>query len=532
MAYLDGLNAVWEDVKSSFLSSMASSAVELWFGNMKLISFGADTLTFSIDAAFKYDLVKEKFLSKIEDEFEARLGFRVKVEITCAEVAQATQKEEKKIDYSAGGTGFHYEGEDDPEEIVMPDPILPSGDGFEAELFRSKSEEYANETPEEREARINKLHQDMIKRFRKEADDERRQLEGTKPLPLGSLGSTLPPYNFEYTFDNFIVGSSNKFAHAACTAVAANPAMNYNPLFIYGPSGLGKTHLLYAITNEIKKKKPNVKIIYIKGEDFTTQFIEALAAQMTNEFRNKYRSCDVLLIDDIQFIAGKTSTQEEFFHTFNALYEEHKQIILTSDRPPRDMKTLEERLKTRFEWGLLADIQPPDVELRVAIIKKKAEQVGIVIPEDVLTYLAENLRSNIRQIEGAMKKLGALVFLSGQEITMEVARGCIADLLGGEEPVSVTVDKIFATVYKKYGISKDDIIGKNRSREIAQARHVTIYLIRKITEMSLPNIGKIFNRDHTTALASFETIERKLKTDALLTLDINEMTKEVTGEAE
>ena len=196
------------------------------------------------------------------------------------------------------------------------------------------------------------------------------------------------------------------------------------------------------------------------------------------------------------------------------------------------MKTLEERLKTRFEWGLLADIQPPDIELRVAIIKKKAEQVGIVIPEDVLTYLAENLRSNIRQIEGAMKKLGALVFLSGQEITMEVARGCIADLLGGEEPVSVTVDKIFATVYKKYGISKDDIIGKNRSREIAQARHVTIYLIRKITEMSLPNIGKIFNRDHTTALASFETIERKLKTDALLTLDINEMTKEVTGEAE
>ena len=275
-----------------------------------------------------------------------------------------------------------------------------------------------------------------------------------------------------------------------------------------------------------------MKIIYIKGEDFTTQFIEALAAQMTNEFRNKYRSCDVLLIDDIQFIAGKTSTQEEFFHTFNALYEEHKQIILTSDRPPRDMKTLEERLKTRFEWGLLADIQPPDVELRVAIIKKKAEQVGIVIPEDVLTYLAENLRSNIRQIEGAMKKLGALVFLSGQEITMEVARGCIADLLGGEEPVSVTVDKIFATVYKKYGISKDDIIGKNRSRDIAQARHVTIYLIRKITEMSLPNIGKIFNRDHTTALASFETIERKLKTDALLTLDINEMTKEVTGEAE
>ncbi len=554
MAYLDGLIAVWEDVRNSFLDSMPRSTVELWFGNMKMLAFKDDVLTFSIDSAFKYDIINQKFLSKIEDGFEERLGFRVKVEIICEEENAKSDADKKRLedaardieedekdsffDFSEGGTGFHYEGEDEPGEIVMPDPIMPSpdmGDGFEAELFRTRQQELANETPTEKEARLEKIkderHQVIIKRIRDEIDEEKRIAGGEKP-GMGAWGSTLPPYNFEYTFDNFIVGSSNKFAHAACTAVAANPAMNYNPLFIYGPSGLGKTHLLYAITNEIKRKKPAAKIIYIKGEDFTTQFIEALAAQMTNEFRNKYRSCDVLLIDDIQFIAGKTSTQEEFFHTFNALYEEHKQIILTSDRPPRDMKTLEDRLKTRFEWGLLADIQPPDLELRVAIIKKKAEQVGIIIPEEVLTYLAENLRSNIRQIEGAMKKLGALAFLSGQKITMEVARGCIADLLGGEEPVSVTVDKIFATVYKKYGISKEDLTGKSRSREIAQARHVTIYLIRKITEMSLPNIGKIFNRDHTTALASWETIEKKLKTDAMLTLDINEMTKEVTGSAE
>jgi len=554
MAYLDGLIAVWEDVRNSFLDSMPRSTVELWFGNMKMLAFKDDVLTFSIDSAFKYDIINQKFLSKIEDGFEERLGFRVKVEIICEEEKERSDADKKRLedaardieedekdtffDFSEGGTGFHYEGEDEPGEIVMPDPIMPSpdmGDGFEAELFRTRQQELANETPMEKEARLEKIkderHQVIIKRIRDEIDEEKRIAGGEKP-GMGAWGSTLPPYNFEYTFDNFIVGSSNKFAHAACTAVAANPAMNYNPLFIYGPSGLGKTHLLYAITNEIKRKKPAAKIIYIKGEDFTTQFIEALAAQMTNEFRNKYRSCDVLLIDDIQFIAGKTSTQEEFFHTFNALYEEHKQIILTSDRPPRDMKTLEDRLKTRFEWGLLADIQPPDLELRVAIIKKKAEQVGIIIPEEVLTYLAENLRSNIRQIEGAMKKLGALAFLSGQKITMEVARGCIADLLGGEEPVSVTVDKIFATVYKKYGISKEDLTGKSRSREIAQARHVTIYLIRKITEMSLPNIGKIFNRDHTTALASWETIEKKLKTDAMLTLDINEMTKEVTGAAE
>jgi chromosomal replication initiator protein len=281
----------------------------------------------------------------------------------------------------------------------------------------------------------------------------------------------------------------------------------------------------------MKKNHPGLKIIYRTCESFMNELIESIGNHTTTHFKEKYRSADVLLIDDIQFISGKESTQEEFFHTFSALYESEKQIIMTSDRPPKEINPLTERLRTRFEGSVIVEVLPPSFELRTAIIKTKAEQVGIIIPEDVLTYLAENLRSNIRQIEGAMKKLGALAFLSGQEITMEVARGCIADLLGGEEPVSVTVDKIFSAVYKKYGITKEDLVGKNRSREIAQARHISIYLIRKITEMSLPNIGKIFNRDHTTALASYETIEKRIKTDAILTLDIGEMTKEVTGES-
>ena len=363
-----------------------------------------------------------------------------------------------------------------------------------------------------------------------------RQVRGLPPEeppkkrePL-SIGGTLPPYNFEYTFDNFIVGDSNKFAHAACWAVANRPAQDYNPLFIYGPSGLGKTHLLYAITNEIKKKNPDVKIIYIKSEDFTNQLIESLSQQAMPNFRDKYRSCDVLLIDDIQFIAGKVSTQEEFFHTFNALFEDRKQIILTSDRPPRDIKTLEERLKTRFEWGLIADIQPPDLELRIAIIKKKAEQVNVELPDDVLTFLAENLRSNIRQIEGAIKKLGALSFLSGQKITMELTKSCISELLGGAEPTSVTVEKIFGAVYKKYNIKKEEIIGSRRTKEVAAARHIAIYLVRTVTEMSLPNIGKIFNRDHSTVMSSVETVEKRLRNDALLNVEIHDMIKEVTGQ--
>jgi chromosomal replication initiator protein len=349
------------------------------------------------------------------------------------------------------------------------------------------------------------------------------------PQPSAQWGSTRPTFNFEYTFDNFIVGNSNRFAHAACTAVAAAPATNYNPLFIYGPSGLGKTHLLYAIVNEVKKTKADLSVIYIKAEDFTNQLIEAMGSAMTAEFRNKYRSCDLLLIDDIQFIAGKNSTQEEFFNTFNALYEDHKQIILTSDRPPREIKTLEERLKTRFEWGLLADIQPPDLELRIAIIRKKAEQVGITLGDDVLTFLAENLRSNIRQIEGAIKKLGATSFLTGTPVTLEVAQGCINDLLDGETPVSVTVDKIFAAVCSKYGVRREDLVGQKRTKEIAFARHVALFLIRSITDMSLPNIGKIFSRDHSTVLSSVTAIEKKLRTDPAFRRELEAMRKEVEG---
>ncbi len=342
-----------------------------------------------------------------------------------------------------------------------------------------------------------------------------------------NLGSTMPTVNFEYTFDNFIVGSSNKFAHAACVAVADRPAQDYNPLFIYGPSGLGKTHLLYAVTNEIKKKNPYSNIIYIKGEDFTNQMIESLSKKSMSKFRDKYRTCDVLLVDDIQFIAGKTSTQEEFFHTFNALYEDGKQIILVSDRPPRDIETLEDRIKTRFEWGLIADIQPPDLELRIAIFKNKISQAGINVSDEIITYLAENLRSHIRQIEGAVKKLVALKYLSGNEITMEVVKSCMGELLGGAEPIGVTVEKVFTAVEKKYGVSKSDLVGKSRVKEVAQARHITIHLIRTLTEMSLPAIGKLFNRDHSTVLSSLDTVDKKMASSSAFEAEINTLIKEI-----
>jgi len=336
-------------------------------------------------------------------------------------------------------------------------------------------------------------------------------------------------YNFEYTFENFIVGNSNKFAHAACTAVAAKPATDYNPLFIYGPSGIGKTHLMSAVVNEIKKKKPDLKVIFITCEDFTNELIESLSKREMTEFRNKYRKCDILLIDDIQFISGKDATQEEFFHTFNSLYEDNKQIILASDRPPKDIEKLVERLRSRFEWGIIADIQPPDLELRIAIIKKKAEQVSLNIPDDVLNFLAENLRSNIRQIEGAIKKLSALSFLSGKKISMELAKSCLSELLGGAEPVSVTVEKIYSAVYKKYNVKKEDILGQKRNKEIAEARHIAIYLIREITEMSYDNIGKLFGKDHSTVMFSCTKIMKRL-VDPVFGVEIKELIHEVTGQ--
>jgi len=337
-------------------------------------------------------------------------------------------------------------------------------------------------------------------------------------------------YSFEYTFENFIVGESNKFAHAACVAIADKPATNYNPLFIYGPSGIGKTHLMCAVVNEIKKKKPFVSVIYISCEDFTNELIESIKNQQMEFFRDKYRNCDILLIDDVQFISGKVSTQEEFFHTFNALHDNHKQIILSSDRPPKDIGHLADRLKTRFEWGIIADIQPPDLELRMAIIKKKAEQVNIDIPNDVITLLAENLRSNIRQIEGAIKKLSAISFLSGKSISLELAKDCLSELLVGVEPINVTIDKIYAAVFKKYGIKKEDIIGQKRNKEIALARHIAIYLVREITEMSQENIGKLFGgRDHSTIKTSCDKISKMLN-DPIFDLEIKEIIHEITGQ--
>lgn len=327
----------------------------------------------------------------------------------------------------------------------------------------------------------------------------------------------------QYTFENFIVGESNKFAHAACIAVARNPATSYNPLFIYGQSGLGKTHLLYAITNEIKNTMPGVRIVYKKGDEFTNELIRAIHDGSTQEFRDRYRKADVLLIDDIQFIAGRESTQEEFFHTFNALHDADKQIILTSDRPPRDIKTLEDRLRTRFEWGLIADIQPPSIELRQAIIMKKAEALGIKIPDEAVAYLSQKLKNSIRTIEGAIKKISAVSLLTATPITLEMCTTAVASLVTGDKSENDKIEKIFDLISRKYGVPEEEIRGKKRNDNIAKARHMCIYLIRQLTDLSLSDIGKLFSRDHATVISSIKYVEGQISSVPGTESDVSDM---------
>ena len=316
--------------------------------------------------------------------------------------------------------------------------------------------------------------------------------------------------NPQFTFDNFVVGPSNRFAHGAASAVSNNPGQTYNPLFIYGPPGVGKTHLLYAIAAGIRKQNPDANVVYIKGDQFTNELIAAIQSGKNIEFRNKYREADLFLVDDIQFIAGKDSTQEEFFHTFNKLYEERKQIVLTSDRKPSDMLTLEERLRTRFEWGLLASIEAPDYETRMAIIKAKADALGLALPDDVCNYIAVNVTNNVRQLEGTVKKIMAYRDLNNMPLDLPNVSRAITDMFKAEGNALPTPNLIINQVCKFYSVDESVLRGTLKNKGTAEARQVAIYLIRKLTNLSTPEIGKELNKDHSTILYSVNKVEQML----------------------
>lgn len=337
-----------------------------------------------------------------------------------------------------------------------------------------------------------------------------------------------PMLNPKYTFDTFVIGNSNRFAHAASLAVAEAPAQAYNPLFIYGGVGLGKTHLMHAIGHYILSQNSNTKVLYVTSEKFTNELINSIRDDKNEEFRNRYRNIDVLLIDDIQFIAGKERTQEEFFHTFNALHEANKQIIISSDRTPKEIPTLEDRLRSRFEWGLIADIQPPDLETRVAILKKKAEIEGIEIDNDVLLFIANRIESNIRELEGALIRIMAYSSLTNNKLNVAVAEEALKDIIADNKPKPITSELIQEVVAEHFDLKIEDFKSKKRSRPIAYPRQIAMYLCRELTDLSLPKIGDEFGgRDHTTVIHAYDKISQEIEEDPQVKKTIERLYKKI-----
>lgn len=348
------------------------------------------------------------------------------------------------------------------------------------------------------------------------------------PKPNNDIPRNLNP---KYVFSSFVVGNSNRMAHAASLAVAEAPAKNYNPLFLYGNSGLGKTHLMHSIAHYILENNNAAKVLYVTSETFTNELILSIQNNRNEAFRNKYRNIDVLLIDDIQFISKKEGTQEEFFHTFNALYESTKQIIISSDRPPKEIETLEDRLRSRFEMGLIADIQPPDYETRIAILRKKAERDNLQVPDDVMAYIAKNIASNIRELEGALTRIVAFATLTNQDISITLAENSLKDIFSENASAPLTPILIQEIVADHFNIRVEDLQGSKKPKNIAFPRQISMYLCRKLLDISLPKIGESFGgRDHTTVIHAISKIEKQLENDMALQNTILQLEKEIKGQ--
>ena len=469
-------NTILETLRQNSENKLSNVAFEAWFSDIHLVSLDENKVVIATSKEIVKNIILKRYKDFFFDGIHEALGFDCEIEFIY-----------DGIDLSASPYGMTTQNINHSDEKISADT--------------SYADEWGEDNGEAEES---------------ETDNEAEFTD-------------MNGFISNYTFDNFVVGSSNKMAHACGKAVADDPGGNhgYNPLFIYGPSGLGKTHLMYAIANAIHKKDPKKKIICIKSEDFLNEMLSCMGKNKMARFRAKYRNADVLMIDDVQFISGKVSTQLEFFHTFDALHEANKQIVLTSDRPPKEMYALEERIQTRFTQGMIIDVQPPEYELRLAILMKKAESGHLNIPADVITFLAEKLNSNVREIEGALKKIGAVSFLSGKPITLDMVKSSIPEYFRENKPVAETVDSILEVTARKYDVTVEDILGKSRTKNIKTARNVSMYVIKTILGLSLPAIGRMMNRDYSTVHSNIGNVEAEMSVDDKLNNEIMEIIAEI-----
>lgn len=496
--------AVMDRIKND--NAIPSTAYDLWFENCKIKEITSDRVCLTVENETKKRSILAHYKDILANYFMAELGYFPNIEI--------------EIDRN-----------------FVPKKLIGSDDPDVFDFSRLGDEEYVKER--ERMKERESSGQWSAGSGQKEENTAKKNFGGAKSDGEGDLEKgresdddynkkeILFRKNNDYTFENYVVGSSNTFAYNAALSISEKPSDEFNPFFIYGPSGIGKTHLLYAIANRILDNYPEKVILYVKGEEFTNALIGSLKEGTMSIFRQKYRNVDVLLVDDIQFIAGKKSSQEEFFHTFNALYENHKQIILTSDKSPSEIEVLESRLSSRFKSGLIADIEPPDFELRLAILRKKAENSGLILSDEILEFLADKLHSNIREIEGVIKKLSALSFLSGIEITMRTVKNNIGDFLIEEEPSKTVVSRVISETAARFEVSIEEILGRKRDKQIQTARNVSMYIIREITSLSLPEIGVMFERKHSSVKSNIDTVKKAMEADVFLERKVEEIIKSV-----
>lgn len=484
-------DTIWKLIRESIKESgeLSDEAFGLWFSEVSLRELSSEKAVFAVASEFKYKTIINRYFDTLKNNLTAVVGYTPdEVEIIHDPSGYApavSEKSDKEEFYSVNNSSSANTAKGD-----LSDLSIPSID----DIFDKT-----------------------------EAEDEENL---PKYQSTTSTGKEKLTFNPDYTFDNFVVGGSNNFAYAASKNVAENPAVEYNPLFLYGPSGVGKTHLMYAIANRSMELYPDMNIVFVKGEEFANQLIECLSRKYGGRaFREKYRSVDMLLIDDVHFIVGRDSTQEEFFHTFNSLFEAHRQIIVSSDKPPKEMQILETRIITRFESGLLADVKSPDYDLRLAILRRKALNTGIRLEPEVEMFLAERLGSSIRQIEGVIKKISARYYLTGEAPTIDAIKALVPEFLKDKDSPQVYAKKVISAVADHYGVTSEDIIGEKRDKNIRIARNVSMLIIKNNTTLSLSEIGRLFGRNYSTVINNCNAVRNMVESDPLFASEFRKLEK-------